>query len=121
MNGIDYFVMALYALMIVMTTLWAMRRVGNTRDFFAAGGKMPWWLSGISHHMSGYSAAVFVAYAAVAYKFGLTIYFWWAFPISIAVFIGSVIFAPRWARLRIHMNIESPMEYLATRYNVPTQ
>ena len=41
MNGIDYFVMALYALMIVMTTLWAMRRVGNTRDFFAAGGKMP--------------------------------------------------------------------------------
>ncbi|NGX86198.1 Na+:solute symporter [Rahnella sp. Lac-M11] len=121
MNGIDYFVMALYALMIVMTTLWAMRRVGNTRDFFAAGGKMPWWLSGISHHMSGYSAAVFVAYAAVAYKYGLTIYFWWAFPISIAVFIGSVIFAPRWARLRIHMNIESPMEYLATRYNVPTQ
>lgn len=121
MNGIDYFVMALYALMIVMITLWSMRKVGSTKDFFAAGGKMPWWLSGISHHMSGYSAAVFVAYAAVAYKFGLTIYFWWALPISIAVFIGSVIFAPRWARLRIHMNIESPMEYLATRYNVPTQ
>ncbi|NLS54099.1 sodium:solute symporter family protein [Hafnia alvei] len=121
MNGIDYVVMALYALMIVMITLWAMRKVGSTKDFFAAGGKMPWWLSGVSHHMSGYSAAVFVAYAAVAYKYGITIYFWWAFPISIAVFIGSVIFAPRWARLRIHMNIESPMEYLATRYNVPTQ
>jgi len=70
MNGIDYFVMALYALMIVMITLWAMRKVGSTKDFFAAGGKMPWWLSGISHHMSGYSAAVFVAYAAVAYKYG---------------------------------------------------
>ncbi len=121
MNGFDYAVMALYAVMIVSITLWAMRRVGSTKDFFAAGGNMPWWLSGVSHHMSGYSAAVFVAYAAVAYNYGITIYFWWALPISIAVFIGSFLFAPRWARLRLHMNIESPMEYLATRYNVPTQ
>ena len=121
MNGFDYTIMVLYAVMIVSITLWAMRRVGSTKDFFAAGGKMPWWLSGVSHHMSGYSAAVFVAYAAVAYNFGITIYFWWAFPISIAVFIGSSLFAPRWARLRLRMNIESPMEYLSTRYNVPTQ
>ncbi|MEA1064232.1 sodium:solute symporter family protein [Erwinia sp. HR93] len=121
MNVLDYIVMALYALMIIFITLWAMRRVDSTRDFFAAGGKMPWWLSGVSHHMSGYSAAVFVAYAAVAYHYGITIYFWWAFPIAIAVLIGAWVFAPRWARLRIHMNIESPMEYLATRYNVPTQ
>ncbi|WP_338564732.1 hypothetical protein [Erwinia sp. E_sp_W01_6] len=55
---------------------------------------MPWWLSGVSHHMSGYSAAVFVAYAAVAYNVGITIYFWWAFPISIAVLLGAAIFAP---------------------------
>lgn len=121
MNALDYIVMAFYVLMIVWITLWAMRRVGSTRDFFAAGGKMPWWLSGVSHHMSGYSAAVFVAYAAVAYRYGITIYFWWAFPIAIAVLIGAWVFAPRWARLRIHMNIESPMEYLATRYNLPTQ
>lgn len=121
MNALDYGVMALYAVMIVCITFWAMRRIGSTKDFFAAGGKMPWWLSGVSHHMSGYSAAVFVAYAAVAYKVGITIYFWWAFPIAIAVLLGAVLFAPRWARLRIHMNIESPMEYLATRYNVPTQ
>ncbi|QKJ85045.1 Na+:solute symporter [Paramixta manurensis] len=121
MNLLDYLVMALYALMIVLITFWAMRRIGSTKDFFAAGGKMPWWLSGVSHHMSGYSAAVFVAYAAVAYQAGITIYFWWAFPIAIAVLFGAIVFAPRWARLRIHMNIESPMEYLATRYNVPTQ
>ena len=121
MNLLDYAVMALYALMIVVITLWAMRKVGSTRDFFAAGGKMPWWLSGVSHHMSGYSAAVFVAYAAVAYNMGITIYFWWAFPIALAVLIGSRVFAPRWARLRLHMHIESPMEYLSTRYNVRTQ
>ncbi|POP45863.1 Na+:solute symporter [Superficieibacter electus] len=121
MNALDYIVMALYALMIVAITLWAMKRVDSTRDFFAAGGKMPWWLSGVSHHMSGYSAAVFVAYAAVAYNAGITIYFWWALPIALAVLLGAWIFAPRWARLRIHMDIESPMEYLAMRYNRPTQ
>ena len=121
MNLLDYAVMALYALMIVLITLWALRKVGNTRDFFTASGRMPWWLSGISHHMSGYSAAVFVAYGAVAYNMGVTIWFWWALPISLALLIGSYLFAPRWARLRRYMQIESPMEYLLTRYNLTTQ
>lgn len=121
MSLLDYAVIALYALMIVLITLWAMRRVGNTRDFFTAGGRMPWWLSGVSHHMSGYSAAVFVAYGAVAYNMGITIWFWWALPTSLAVLIGSSLFAPRWARLRRYMQIESPTEYLLTRYNLPTQ
>ena len=53
---------------------------------------MPWWLSGISHHMSGYSSAVFVAYAAIAYTAGFSIYIWWACSISIALVIGSNIF-----------------------------
>nr|WP_232345649.1 sodium:solute symporter family protein [Paenactinomyces guangxiensis] len=101
--------------------LWSFRQIKGTQDFFAAGGKMPWWLSGISHHMSGYSAAVFVAYAGVAYQYGFTIYIWWAVPISIAVLVGAIWIAPRWARLRQRLNIESPMEYLSMRYNLPTQ
>jgi hypothetical protein len=32
--------------------------------------------------------------------------------ISLAVLIGSSLFAPRWARLRHYMQIESPTEYL---------
>jgi SSS family solute:Na+ symporter len=95
--------------------------VKGTGDFFVAGGKMPWWLSGISHHMSGYSAAVFVAYAGVAYTYGFTIYVWWAIPVAVAVFLGALWIAPRWARLRQRLSIESPTEYLETRYNVPTQ
>ena len=42
-------------------------------------------------------------------------------PIAIAVFAGSFSIAPRWARLRIRLGMVSPMEYLAVRYNVPTQ
>lgn len=121
MGLMDWIVMVLFFFLMVIIGWWSSRQIQGTKDFFTAGGKMNWWLSGISHHMSGYSAAVFVAYAEVAYKYGFTIYFWWAVPIAIAVFVGAIFIAPRWARLRIRLNIESPLEYLATRYNVPTQ
>src|SRR5688572_25846960 len=121
MQAADWAVMGLYGLVMVAIGIWSFRKVKDTRDFFAAGGKLPWWLSGISHHMSGYSAAVFVAYAGIAYTYGLTIYFWWALPVGLAILAGSGIFAPRWARLRERWNIVSPTEYLAMRYNVPTQ
>lgn len=121
MASLDWIVMGLFFLLMVGIGVWSSRQISDTQDFFTAGGKMPWWLSGISHHMSGYSAAVFVAYAEVAYKYGFTIFMWWAVPIAISCFIGAIYIAPRWARMRTQMNIESPLEYLAIRYNVPTQ
>ncbi|MFB6465405.1 sodium:solute symporter family protein [Cytobacillus sp. Hz8] len=121
MSGIDWFVLILYFFVMIGIGVWSYRRVKNADDYFTAGGKMPWWLAGVSHHMSGYSAAVFVAYAAVAYQYGFTIYIWWAVPVSLAIFVGAPIIAPRWARLREKYQIGSPMEYLSTRYNLPTQ
>ncbi|QSO55300.1 Na+:solute symporter [Alicyclobacillus curvatus] len=120
-SGVDWLVLILYFFVMVGIGVWSYRRVGSAEDYFTAGGKMPWWLAGISHHMSGYSAAVFVGYAAVAYQYGFTLYFWWAVPVAIAVFVGAYTIAPRWARLRESYHIGSPMEYLSTRYNVPTQ
>ncbi|MGA9173066.1 MAG: Na+:solute symporter, partial [Thermoactinomyces sp.] len=121
MSGFDWLILILYFLLMIGIGVWSYRRIGSAEDYFTAGGKMPWWLAGVSHHMSGYSAAVFVAYAAVAYTYGFTLYVWWAIPVSIAVFVGAFWIVPRWTRLREHYNIGSPMEYLAARYNVPTQ
>ncbi|BCU81365.1 hypothetical protein JIR001_11480 [Polycladomyces abyssicola] len=118
MSGFDWFILIAYFFIMIGIGVWSYRQVGSAEDYFTAGGKMPWWLAGISHHMSGYSAAVFVAYAEVAYNNGFTLYVWWAIPVSLGVFIGAIWIAPRWARLREHYNIGSPMEYLATRYNV---
>lgn len=121
MQPLDYIVIAVFFVMLVAIGIYSYTKVNSSADFFTAGGKLPWWLSGVSHHVSGYSGAVFVAYASIAYTHGFTMYVWWAGTISIAM-IGTVLFiAPRWARLRAKTGIQSPTEYLSARYNVPTQ
>ncbi|HLT56010.1 MAG TPA: sodium:solute symporter family protein [Bacillota bacterium] len=121
MHFLDWFMVALFFLAMVVIGFSAYRKVRGSDDYFIAGGKLPWWLAGISHHVGGYSGAVFVAYAGVAYTHGFTIYVWWALTIAAAVILGAYIMAPRWARLRINYNVQSPTEYLSIRYNVPTQ
>jgi SSS family solute:Na+ symporter len=121
MQFLDWAIVFLYFFLMIGIGIWSYKRVHNASDFFAAGGKMPWWLSGISHHVSGYSSVVFVGYAAVAYTTGFTLYIWWACTIAIAMVPTAILIAPRWARLRLRLNVASPMEYLKTRYNVPTQ
>ena len=121
MNALDWVVVLGYFFLMVAIGLWAKSRIHDSRDFFTAGGRMPWWLSGVSHHMSGYSAAVFVGYAAIAYTEGFVLYVWWALGITFAMVIGSFLFVPRWPRLRQRLGIVSPLEYLKVRYNVPTQ
>ncbi|MGW1158806.1 sodium:solute symporter family protein [Streptomyces sp. NPDC002513] len=121
MNGLDWAVLVAYFGVMTAIGIWSHKRVDNVSDFFTAGGKMPWWLSGISHHMSGYSAVMFTGYAGIAYTYGITSYVTWALPIAIGVLIGAKLFAPRLNRLRSRLHVASPLEYLKDRYNVPTQ
>jgi len=121
MSGLDWSVLAGFFLLMVVIGYSSYKKVHGSADFFVAAGKLPWWLAGISHHMSGYSGAVFVAYAGLAYTHGFNLYIWWALPIVVSVTLGAYIMAPRWSKLRTRLNIESPTEYLSLRYNVPTQ
>lgn len=121
MHFLDWLMVGLFFLAMIIIGFSAYRKVSGSDDYFVAGGKLPWWLAGLSHHLGGYSGAVFVAYAGIAYTHGFTIYVWWALTIAAAVIVGAFLIAPRWARLRINYNIQSPTEYLSTRYNIPTQ
>ncbi|TNC18066.1 Na+:solute symporter [Georgenia sp. 311] len=121
MGGLDWAVVGGYFLVMVWIGMWSRRRISNAKDFYVADGKIPWWLTGISHHMSGYSAAVFVGYAALAYTTGFAVYVWWALSITVACAVGAWLFAPRWPRLRQQLGIISPLEYLTTRFNLPTE
>ncbi|MYQ45366.1 Na+:solute symporter [Streptomyces sp. SID4985] len=121
MNGLDWAVLIGYFGVMVAIGVWSHRRVDDVGDFFTAGGRMPWWLSGISHHMSGYSAVMFTGYAGIAYVYGVTSYVTWALPIAIGIAIGSRLFAPRINRLRSRLGVASPLEYLKNRYDLRTQ
>lgn len=117
----DWGVMAAFFGAMIGIGVYTTHLIRNTKDYFTGSGKMPWWLLGVSHHVSGYSAVAFTAYAAIAYNTGFTVYIWWAVPISLACYVGIFFIVSRWARLRTRYHIESPLEYIATRYNVPTQ
>ena len=121
MQLIDWIVLGMYFMVLITIGLNAYRKVKNSADFFTAGGKLPWWLSGVSHHVSGYSGAVFVAYAGIAYTHGFTLYIWWACGVGLATLFAALWIAPRWAKLRIKTGIQSPTEYLLARYNLTTQ
>ncbi|WP_275464234.1 sodium:solute symporter family protein [Streptomyces noursei] len=121
MNSLDWAVLIGYFGVMVAIGAWSHRRVADVSDFFTAGGRMPWWLSGISHHMSGYSAVMFTGYAGIAYQYGITSYVTWSFPIAVGIAIGARLFAGRLNRLRSRLGVASPLEYLKDRYNLSTQ
>ena len=117
MTTIDYVVLVLYSAIVVLIGVWALRKTKTTAEYFAGGWKVPWWLAAISHHMSGYSAFAFVAYAGVAWKYGFSIYTVWSVTIGIGLIVTAFTFAPRWAKLA-KKAIMTPLEYLEQRYNV---
>ncbi|MFG2224107.1 sodium:solute symporter family protein [Streptomyces sp. NPDC048644] len=121
MNSLDWAVLIGYFGVMIAIGVWSHKRVDDVSDFFTAGGKMPWWLSGISHHMSGYSAVMFTGYAGISYQYGITSYVTWSFPIAVGIAIGAQLFAGRLNRLRSRLHVASPLEYLKSRYNLPTQ
>lgn len=121
LNSFDLIVIGIFFLIMIVIGVYSSFKNKNAEDFFVAGGDLPWWLSGISHHVSGYSGAVFVAYAALAYTEGFSLYIWWAFTIGVAVITTAKVFPVYWVRLRKHFKIQSPLEYLKLRYNIFTQ
>lgn len=121
MQTLDYAVLGAYFLLVTAIGIYCFRKIKGSGDFFVAGGKIPWWLGGISHHVSGYSGVVFVGLAAIAYEDGFTVYVWWACSVAAACVLGATLIGPRWARLRLTLGIESPTEYLKMRYGVITQ
>ena len=121
MSWIDYGMVVAFLVGMVLIGLYSKKNVKTAEDFYVAGGKVPWWLAGISHHVTGYSGVVFVGYAGIAYATGTQIYFWWGMSIAIAVALGSILIVPRWPRLRKFLGIQSPTEYLKKRYDTASQ
>jgi len=112
MESIDFVVVALYAVAMAWLAWIAGKRSKGAVAYFAAGHSLPWWMAAISHHVSGYSAVVFVGFAGKAASAGLSMWMLFSVPCFIAMMLGAGLWAPRWARLKVL----TPVQYLEERY-----
>lgn len=113
LGKIDFSVIAVYMAGVAFLGYIAKRMVKTPEDYFAGGKRVPWWMAAVSHHVSGYSAVLFVAHTSKAYQWGLPMALL-VFSTPLAMAIGSVLWAPRWSRLKIL----TPVEYLERRFNL---
>lgn len=88
----------------------------DMKSFFAGGGNVPWWISGLSLFMGFFSAGTFVVWGSIAYSMG-----WVAITIQLTMamagFSVGLLIAPRWNRT----GCLTAAEYITQRYGVTTQ
>ena len=100
LTAADYVVVVGYFALVLWIGLWFRRRMANVSDYFAGGHQIPWWMAGISHYMSSFSAFSFIAYAQIGYMYGwvAVTLFWVSIPGCLG---GAIWFARRWRRARV--------------------
>ena len=113
LTSVDFIVIGFYAVLMTWLGVQAKRRTGTVDDYFAAGHSLPWWMAAISHHVSGYSAVVFVGFAGRAASAGFSMWTLFSLSTFIAMMTACLLWAPRWSRLRVL----TPVEYLEQRYS----
>ncbi len=70
MSGLDYIVLLVYVAGVFLIGGIFGGKIKNSKDMFAAGGRSPWWVSGLSNFMTMFSAGTFVVWGGIAYKHG---------------------------------------------------
>lgn len=96
----DYFVIIIFSIGILIAGFSFSGSGKNMKSFFAAGGAVPWWISGLSLFMSFFSAGTFVVWGSIAYTHGwVSVTIQWT--MAIAGFIIGFFIAPRWHKARV--------------------
>lgn len=109
---LDYVAIFLYLLLMAGIGLFFKWYVKDINAYTKGSGTIPWVVAGVSNFMAMFSTFVFVAYAGIAFQYGL---------ISVVIFtstvpaciVAALFFAKRWRRA----GVSTPIEYLETRFN----
>ncbi len=99
-SGYDVFIIATY-LAFLASLGWVFKRFAKgSKDYFAGGHKMTWWLLGAGSFVSNFSSWTFTGAAGIAYTFGFLIFS--VYVIDVLGFVVSYLwFAPRVRQLRL--------------------
>lgn len=116
MKNIDIWVIVIFSALIFVCGLAFSKTGKNMKSYFAAGGALPWWMSGLSLFMSFFSAGTFVVWGSIAYKSGwVAVSIQWTMAIA-GIIIGFYI-APKWRKT----NALTVAEYITNRYGYKIQ
>jgi len=73
LTPVDFGVMICFLALNVVTGWWSRSLVKDSGDFFRAGGRMSWWMVGISTFMASFSSWTFTGAAGIAYEHGVVV------------------------------------------------
>lgn len=111
MRLIDFLVLGAYLIGTLAVGLYYAGRNKRSLDMFAAGGKSPWWVSGLSGFMTLKSAGTFVVWGGLAYREGVV-----AIAINTCIGISGLLVgwlvAGRWRQT----GVTTPAEFVALRF-----
>ncbi len=102
----DYLNIAFYFAFLAGVGFYFSRRNHNTSDYFRGGGVMPWWVTGASFWMAGFSAWTFTGAAGKIFDTGyyvLILYYAAIIPFLFLLFFTSY----RFRRMRVVTPIEA--------------
>lgn len=95
MQTLDFITIGIFTLGILLAGLCFSKSGKSMKSFFAAGGQVPWWISGLSLFMGFFSAGTFVVWGSIAYTYG-----WVAVTIQCAMCLAGFgvgfFIAPKW-------------------------
>lgn len=116
MELFDFLTIGLFTLGILLAGISFSKSGSSMKSFFAAGGDMPWWISGLSLFMGFFSAGTFVVWGSIAYSNGLvavTI----QMTMCLAGFLVGFVIAPRWQKT----GVMTAAEYIRKRLGINVQ
>lgn len=116
METLDYATILLFAAGVLLAGISFSSTGRDMKSFFAGGGNVPWWISGLSLFMGFFSAGTFVVWGSIAYSHG-----WVSVTIQLTMAAAGLavgcFIAPRWNRT----GCLTAAEYITRRFGVATQ
>ena len=112
MTRLDFGVMSVFAvLMVIIGLVFTVQSSKSSKSFFEAGGQTPWWINSLSLFISYFSAATFVVWGSIAYRYGLVANAI-QFTMCLSGFVTAIFIAGRWKKT----GAATAAEYLGKRF-----
>lgn len=116
MQLLDFLTIGIFTLGILLAGLSFSKSGKNMKNFFAAGGQVPWAINGLSLFMGFFSAGTFVVWGSIAYSYG-----WVAITIQTAMCLAGFgvgfFIAPKWRAT----GVMTAAEYINRRLGTSVQ